>query len=48
MKRDLLMNTGCRLGGKIGFVEMNKLESIDIDSVEDFILAEKILNMNQL
>lgn len=43
MKRDLLMNTGCRLGGKIGFVEMSKLESIDIDKPEDFALAELII-----
>jgi len=42
MKRDLLMNTGCRLGGKIGYVEMDRLESIDIDRPEDFRLAEMI------
>lgn len=47
VKRDLLMDSGCRLGGKIGFVSMNKLESIDIDKIEDFKLAEIILNMNQ-
>lgn len=45
MKRDLLMDTGCRLGGKIGFVPMGKLESIDIDTPEDFILAETIMKM---
>ena len=45
MKRDLLLESGCRLGGKIGFVRMNKLESIDIDTIEDFILAERILNL---
>jgi CMP-N,N'-diacetyllegionaminic acid synthase len=43
MKRDLLIETGCRLGGKIGFVEMSKLESIDIDKHEDFILSESII-----
>lgn len=47
MKRDLLMDTGCRLGGRIGFVEMDRLESIDIDRPEDFALAEQILNMRQ-
>ena len=45
MKRDLLLASGCRLGGNIGFVRMNKLESIDIDTIEDFILAERILNL---
>lgn len=45
VKRDLLMETGCRLGGRIGFVEMSKLESIDIDTPEDFELAEFILKM---
>lgn len=43
VKRDLLIETGCRLGGKIGFVEMSKLESIDIDTPDDFALAESIL-----
>ena len=43
MKRDLLMDTGCRLGGRVGFVEMSKLESIDIDTPDDFALAEQIL-----
>lgn len=45
MKRDLLMETGCRLGGKIGFVEMSKLESIDIDLPQDLVLAENMINM---
>lgn len=43
MKRDLLMETGCRLGGRIGHVEMSRLESIDIDAPEDFALAEQLL-----
>lgn len=43
MTRDLLMESGCRLGGRIGHVEMNRLESIDIDTPEDFILAEQLL-----
>ena len=45
MKRDLLMKTGCRLGGKIGFVSMTKLDSIDIDTLQDFELAEMILQV---
>jgi CMP-N,N'-diacetyllegionaminic acid synthase len=47
MKRDLLMAAGCRLGGRIGCVEMSKLESIDIDRLEDFRLAEAILQMRE-
>jgi len=45
MKRDLLMETGCRLGGKIGFVPMSKIDSIDIDTPEDFRLAELVMQM---
>ena len=45
VKRDLLMAEGCRLGGRIGCVEMSKLESVDIDRPEDFRLAEAILQM---
>ena len=47
VKKELLMDTGCRLGGKIGFVPMNKLESVDIDTIEDFKLAETILNFQK-
>lgn len=47
MKRDLLMETGCRLGGRIGFVEMSSLESVDIDRPEDFKLAELLLKMRE-
>lgn len=43
MKRDLLMETGCRLGGRVGFFPMSKLESIDIDTPDDFALAEQLL-----
>lgn len=47
MTRDLLMETGCRLGGRIGFVEMSKLESIDIDTPQDFDLAEMLIKKRQ-
>lgn len=47
MKRDLLVETGCRLGGKIGHVEMSRLESIDIDRPEDFKLAELALKLGK-
>jgi N-acylneuraminate cytidylyltransferase len=40
MTRDLLVNTRCRLGGRIGWVEMSRLHSIDIDSPEDLMMAE--------
>jgi len=43
MSRDLLMDTGCRLGGKIGAVEVTKLQSIDIDTPDDFTIAEHIM-----
>lgn len=46
MTRDLLMNTGCRLGGKIGYVEMSKMESIDVDKPEDLILCDMIFKLN--
>lgn len=39
MTRDLLINTGCRLGGRIGYVPMSKLRSIDIDRPEDLELC---------
>ena len=45
MKRDLLIQTGCRLGGKVGFVEMSRLKSIDIDILDDFLLAEQLLKL---
>lgn len=42
MKRDLLMNTGCRLGGRIGHVEMPGWQSIDVDKPEDLELCRKL------
>ncbi|TVQ65407.1 MAG: acylneuraminate cytidylyltransferase family protein [Balneolaceae bacterium] len=47
MKRDLLMDTGCRLGGRIGFTEMSSLDSVDIDRPEDFKLAELLLKLRE-
>jgi N-acylneuraminate cytidylyltransferase len=43
VRRDLLMETGCRIGGRVGYVEMSKRDSIDIDRPEDFELAEAVL-----
>jgi CMP-N,N'-diacetyllegionaminic acid synthase len=47
MKRNLLIETGCRLGGRVGYVEMSRLDSIDIDRLEDFVLAEMILALRE-
>ncbi|MDB4037908.1 acylneuraminate cytidylyltransferase family protein [Candidatus Thioglobus sp.] len=37
--RDLLINTRCRLGGKVGHVTMSSLGSVDIDTFEDLDLC---------
>lgn len=37
-------NTGNRLGGKIGFVEWPEEYSLEIDSPQDFFIAEQIFN----
>lgn len=42
MKRDLLMDTGCRLGGRVGAVVMPKLLSVDVDSPGDLELVRLI------
>ncbi len=44
MRRDLLMDTGCRLGGKIGYVEMSKLDSIDVDTPDELALVRHIFD----
>jgi CMP-N,N'-diacetyllegionaminic acid synthase len=45
--RDLLINTGCRLGGKIGYVLMNTLESVDVDTKEDLELCKILYKRNK-
>ena len=44
--RDLLITTRCRLGGRIGYVKMSALESIDVDNFSDLklcrVLYEKL------
>jgi N-acylneuraminate cytidylyltransferase len=47
-KRDLLIDTGCRLGGRIGFVEMPKWRSVDIDKPEDLELVRKLYEVRGL
>ncbi|AJF24775.1 hypothetical protein SG26_03135 [Haloarcula sp. CBA1115] len=39
MDRDLLMETGCRIGGSIGYVEMPEWRSVDVDAPRDLELA---------
>lgn len=46
MTRDLLVDTGCRLGGEIGYVEMAELRSVDIDSPTDLKLARQITEID--
>ena len=46
MTRDLLIDTGCRLGGKIGYVEMPKWRSIDVDKAEDLELTTMLFGKN--
>ena len=46
--RDLLINTRCRLGGKIGYVIMNALESIDVDTNEDLALCRVLFRKNKV
>ena len=40
----LVMKNKLRASGSIGIVEMNKADSIQIDSYDDLKLAEKIIN----
>ena len=48
MKRDLLVESGCRLGGRIGYCEMSALHSLDIDIADDLALAESILKSGRV
>lgn len=43
MKKDLLVSTGCRLGGKIGYFLIDPLLAVDIDDSRDLRLAELIM-----
>jgi N-acylneuraminate cytidylyltransferase len=46
MERDLLVETGCRLGGSIGYVEMSELRSLDVDTPVDLELARQIAEID--
>lgn len=39
MERDLLMETGCRIGDEVGYVEMPEWRSIDVDAPSDLAMA---------
>ncbi len=42
VRRDLLLDTGCRLGQRIGYVQMRKIDSVDVDSPEDLELVRML------
>jgi N-acylneuraminate cytidylyltransferase len=44
MDRDLLMETDCRLGGTIGYVEMPEWRSVDVDAPSDLEIARALYN----
>jgi N-acylneuraminate cytidylyltransferase len=46
MERDLLIETGCRLGDDIGYVEMSSLRSIDLDEPDDLELARLVAEID--
>tara|TARA_B100001093_G_scaffold493821_1_gene536421 strand:- start:1272 stop:1973 length:702 start_codon:yes stop_codon:yes gene_type:complete len=43
--RELIIKSKCRIGGKIGFILMSPLYSIDIDNPEDLTLAKILTNL---
>lgn len=45
MQRDLLVDTGCRLGGRIGSVIMPKWRSVDVDSPDDLELCRALYEL---
>lgn len=44
-KTEILKQYGNRLGGRICFYEMNPLDSLQIDTEEDFLLLEQLLTL---
>ena len=46
-KRDLLMKENTVVGGKIGFLKMQKDETIDIDDLLDFEIAEFLMKRGE-
>jgi N-acylneuraminate cytidylyltransferase len=48
VKRDLMVNTSCRLGGRVGYVEMPRWRSVDIDKPEDLELVRRLYEVRGL
>jgi CMP-N-acetylneuraminic acid synthetase len=46
-KRSLLMEENTMVGGKIGFLKMQKEESIDVDELIDFEIAELLMERRE-
>lgn len=46
--RDLLVETDCRLGGKIGYVEMPAWRSVDVDKPDDLELVRALYQVKGL
>jgi len=46
MTRNLLVTTGCRIGGRVGSVEMPRWQSIDIDSEDDLKIVSLLIEQN--
>ena len=47
-RRDLLLKTGCRLGGKIGIYEMPECFASEIDEPDDWLNVETLLKNKQV
>lgn len=43
VRRDLLLSSGCRLGGRIGFFPVDKYQGIDVDSPADLALCNALI-----
>jgi N-acylneuraminate cytidylyltransferase len=46
-RREILMTTGCRLGGKIGVYEMDEDTAVEIDEPSDWQVVERLLMMHR-
>lgn len=44
---DVLAREKCRLGGLIGLYQMDKTDSLDIDTLDDFLLAEALMKQRK-
>lgn len=46
--RDLIINKNRRIGNNANLIKVSKIEAIDINTMEDFVLADAIFNYNLL